>query len=118
MIQYHAMKIVLFTFFVTWWDIAFQEDDDFLASVPGSSDQQVLAQEQVKSSAIAPAGEVAPLEDDSEVTFDANKVTLQVPDRLFGPSFTAVNGISQAIGNVIQVIMHIHYEKSINSIIY
>ncbi|XP_060843972.1 uncharacterized protein LOC132923970 isoform X1 [Rhopalosiphum padi] len=79
-----------------------KEDDDFLASVPGSSDQQVLAQEQVKSSAIAPAGEVAPLEDDSEVTFDANKVTLQVPDRLFGPSFTAVNGISQAIGNVIQ----------------
>lgn len=78
-----------------------QEDDDFLASVPGTSDQQVLAQEQTKSSAIAPA--VAPLEDDSEVTFDANKVTLQIPDRLFGPSFTAVNGISQAIGNVIQV---------------
>ncbi|KAL4126745.1 hypothetical protein QTP88_010954 [Uroleucon formosanum] len=77
-----------------------KEDDDFLASVPGTSDQQVLAQEQTKSSAIAPA--VAPLEDDSEVTFDANKVTLQIPDRLFGPSFTAVNGISQAIGNVIQ----------------
>jgi len=83
------------------WDIALQEDDDFLASVPGTGDQQVLAQEQTKSSATAP--EVAPLEDDSEVTFDANKVTLQVPDRLFGPSFTAVNGISQAIGNVIQV---------------
>ncbi|CAH1731059.1 unnamed protein product [Aphis gossypii] len=78
-----------------------KEDDDFLASVPGTNDQQVLAQEQTKSSAIAPAA-VAPLEDDSEVTFDANKVTLQVPDRLFGPSFTAVNGISQAIGNVIQ----------------
>ncbi|XP_025196856.1 uncharacterized protein LOC112595764 isoform X1 [Melanaphis sacchari] len=77
-----------------------KEDDDFLASAPGTSDQQVLAQEQIKSSAIAPA--VAPLEDDSEVTFDANKVTLQIPDRLFGPSFTAVNGISQTIGNVIQ----------------
>jgi len=95
-----------------------QEDDDFLASVPGTGDQQVLAQEQSKSSATAPA--VAPLEDDSEVTFDANKVTLQVPDRLFGPSFTAVNGISQAIGNVIQVqyysnyIIHIlHYAEII-----
>lgn len=78
-----------------------QDDDDFLASGP-SGDQQVLAQEQSKSIAVAPPT-VAPLEDDSEVTFDANKVSLQVPDRLFGPSFTAVTGISQAIGNVIQV---------------
>lgn len=81
-----------------------QEDDDFLASVPAAGDQQVLAQEQTRTSAVAPA--VAPLEDDSELTFDVNKVTLQVPDRLFGPSFTAVNGISQAIGNVIQVLYY------------
>lgn len=77
-------------------NLRFQDDDDFLASSPG--DQQVLAQEQSKSSATVPT----PLEDD-EVTFDANKVSLQVPDRLFGPSFTAVNSISQIIGNVIQV---------------
>lgn len=79
-----------------------QDDDDFLASGP-SGDQQVLAQEQSKSSVVAPPPAVAPLEDDAEVTFDANKVSLQVPDRLFGPSFTAVTGISQAIGTVVQV---------------
>ncbi|XP_050426123.1 uncharacterized protein LOC126836608 [Adelges cooleyi] len=41
-------------------------------------------------------------EDDEPVSFNPNKVSLQVPDRLFGPSFTAVNGISQTIGTVIQ----------------
>lgn len=70
-----------------------------MASSP-VGDQQVVAQEQSKSSASMPA--IAPLEDD-EVTFDANKVSLQVPDALFGPSFTATNSISQTIGNVIQV---------------
>jgi hypothetical protein len=77
-----------------------QDDDDFLASGSPGSDQQVLAQEQ--SSAVAQPAD-GRLEDDSEVTFDANKVSLQVPDRLFGPSFTAVTGISQAIGTVVQV---------------
>lgn len=73
-----------------------QEDDDFLSGT--TSDQQGLAQEQsTKNTGIAA------LVPDDEVTFDANKVSLQVPDRLFGPSFTAVNGISQAIGTVIQV---------------
>lgn len=84
-----------------------QDDDDFLAS-GAVGDQQVLAQEQSKSSASAPA--IAPLEDD-EVTFDANKVTLQVPDTLFGPSFTAVNGISQTIGNIIQVLKNFYTHK-------
>lgn len=78
----------------------FQDDDDFLASAP--SDQQVLAQEQSQVVAVAPSVDISPLDDD-EVTFDPNKVSLQVPDRLFGPSFTAVNGISLTIGNVIQV---------------
>ncbi|XP_025422530.1 uncharacterized protein LOC112692174 [Sipha flava] len=76
-----------------------KDDDDFLASGSPGSDQQVLAQEQ--SSAVAQPAD-GRLEDDSEVTFDANKVSLQVPDRLFGPSFTAVTGISQAIGTVVQ----------------
>ncbi|VVC36898.1 Hypothetical protein CINCED_3A011436 [Cinara cedri] len=76
-----------------------KEDDDFLAASPGD-DQQILAQEQSKTSVVAPA--VLPTENTEEVTFDVNKVTLQVPDRLFGPSFTAVNGISQTIGTVIQ----------------
>lgn len=84
----------MFSVLKTNKNLRFQDDDDFLASGPG--DQQVLAQEQSKSSA------TVPLEDD-EVTFDANKVSLQVPDQLFGPSFTAVNSVSQIIGNVIQV---------------
>ncbi|XP_050529786.1 uncharacterized protein LOC126899221 [Daktulosphaira vitifoliae] len=40
--------------------------------------------------------------EDEPVSFSPNKVSLQLPDRLFGPSFTAANGISQAIGTVIQ----------------
>lgn len=82
----------------------FQEDDDFLAASP-SDDQQILAQEQSRASVVAPPT-VLPAEDDGEVNFDVNKISLQVPDQLFGPSFTAVNGISQTIGTVIQVFVN------------
>lgn len=35
--------------------------------------------------------------------FDAAKVSLQVPDAVFGPAFNIANGASQVLGTLIQV---------------